>query len=246
MNKRIAIPAISVLAVGVIVAGYFLWQQTTKLGEAESEIVTLEGDVSTLKGDVSTLEGDVSTLEGTVSTLEGDVSTLEGNVSTLEGDVSTLEGDVSTLESELADSEATVSTLEADLETANAEKRRLQADVSTQQTINSTLSAELKKVKDPRHFASTQELADWLQEDDTDTRYADEDVATHCFILQIRALRDGYLLPALIIETAGGEILFGSWVAIGDELYGVTAWDDNVWYVGYLFQPQGSHPLPLD
>ncbi len=148
MNKWIAIPVIAVLAVGVIVTGYLLMQQTTKLGEAESEIVTLEG-----------------------------------NVSTLEGNVSTLEENVLSLETDLAGSEATVSTLQTDLASANSTIKNLQGDVSTQRNLNSTLTTELKKVKDPRHFASLQELTDWLKKDDTNTKYANESEWQIAFIL---------------------------------------------------------------
>ena len=240
MNKWIAIPVIAVLAVGIIVGGYFLWQQTSKLGEAESEIVALDGDVSTL-------EGNVSTLEGNVSTLEGNVSTLEGNVSILETDLAGSEATVSTLETDLAESEATVSILEADLGTANSRITNLQADVSTQQTINSSLSSELTKVKDPRHFASLTELVDWVDQDNTDTAYSSKSLIELAFILQVRALRDGYLLPAHF-EDLGGDYYVeyvGNLAYIGDEIYYVGPQDDDVFLWAYV-SPIPSHPLSLD
>ncbi len=216
MNKWIAIPVIAVLAVGVIVGGYFLWQQTSKLGEAESEIVTLEGNITTLEGNVAILETDLAESEATVSTLETD----------------------------LAESEATVSTLEADLTSANSRITDLQADVSTQQTINSSLSAELKTVKDPRHFASVTELTDWLYQDDTDTKYADERAPMMAYILQVRALRDGYLLPA-DVDVEGSASYWSNSALIGDEVYWVYAWNDGIEWTAYL-TPLPSHPLPLD
>jgi hypothetical protein len=188
------------------------------------------------------LEGSVSTLEGDVSTLEGNVSTLEGNVSTLEGNVSTLEGNVATLETDLAESEATASTLEADLGTANSQISSLQADVSTQQTINSSLSTELKKVKDPRHFASITELTDWLDQDDTDTKYAGKSGAQLAFILQVRALRNGYLLSALVFEDGeeGANL-----AVIEDEYWVINPEDDDTEFMQYM-DPLPSHPQPLD
>ncbi len=181
MKKWIAIPVIAILAVGVIVCGVFLWQQTTKLGDAQTEIVTLEGDVATLEGDVATLEGDVATLEGNVATLEGTVS---------------------------------------------------------------TLSAELKKVKDPRHFSSLTELTDWLQKDDTNTKYANEDPTRRAFILQVRALRDGYLLPATLYSEYEVSYVINKAVIEG-YTYSVWSDSDDVYldiYTGLL----PSHPLPLD
>ncbi len=198
MNKWIAIPVIAVLAIGVIGVGYLYWQQTNKLGEAESEIVALEGNVSTLEGNVSTLEVN------------------------------------------LTESEVTVTTLEADLETANSRINSLQADVSTQQTINLTLTSELKMVKDPRHFNSIQELTDWLHEDDTDTRFADESNAQKACILQVRALRDGYLLSTFIVDEEGA-----CFAVIEDEYWAINPEDDDTEF-GYYMQPLPSHPLPLD
>ncbi len=241
MNKWIAVPVITILAVGIIVGGYFLWQQTSKLGEAESEIVALEGNVSTLEGNVSTLEGNVATLETDLAESEATVSTLEGNVSTLEGNVSTLEGNVSTLETDLAESEATVSTLEADLTSANSRISNLQSDVSTQQTINSSLSAELKTVKDPRHFASLSELVDWLQQDDTDTKYTDKNSDELAFILKVRALRDGYLLQASVAEDGFGW----NFAIIQDEFWFVDPANDDTSFYIYV-DPLPSYPLPLD
>ncbi len=175
---------------------------------------------------------------------KAEIVVLEDNVSTLKGNVSTLEGDVATLETKLADSEATVSTLEADLETANAEIEDLQADVSTQRNINSSLSAELKKVEDPRHFESLAELTDWLHDDDADTKYADEGVSQRCFILQVRALRDGYLLPVSFYTQEDGRKVANNKAVIGDIVYFVYL-DDSIKRYAPI-QPLPSHPLPLD
>ena len=207
--KWLAITVIIILAIATIGGGYFYWQQTSKLAEANSEIVALEG-----------------------------------NAASLEGKVSSLEGNVSTLETNLADSEATVATLGTDLEAANAEIDGLQADVSTQRTINSALSAELETVKDPRHFESLQELTDWLEQDDTNTKYADEDLIKMSYILMIRAVRDGYLL-SVSLWASDGDVWVSNDALIGTSIYSVNAWDDQIieWFEG--MQPQPSHPLPL-
>ncbi len=47
MKKWIAIPVIAVLAIGVIITGYSLWQQTSKLTEANEQIVTLKASLVT-------------------------------------------------------------------------------------------------------------------------------------------------------------------------------------------------------
>ncbi len=216
MSKWIAITVIGVLGVGVIATGILLWQQTGALGDARS--------------DIADLEGNVATLEGTKATLEGNVATLEGNVSTLE--------------TQLSESEATVSGLETDLDAADAENSRLSSDLSTQRNINSALSSELNKVKSPRLFQSTQELADWLYEDDTDTRYASETGTVMSYILMIRALRDGFLLP-VDVDYVGDTPYVSNAAIIGDSFYWIYSWDDDFVWVDWIV-PIPSGALSLD
>ena len=87
MNKRVAISVITVLAVGVSAAGYFVVQQSNKLGETESEIVALEENVSALEENVSTLEENGSILEVRLTGLEAKVSTLEADLDKANDDV---------------------------------------------------------------------------------------------------------------------------------------------------------------
>ena len=60
INKWIAIPIIGVLAAGLIAMGFLYQQETNKLKDAQSEIVTLEGNVSTLEAEISALEARMS------------------------------------------------------------------------------------------------------------------------------------------------------------------------------------------
>ena len=104
MNKRIAIPVIAVLAIVLIVGGYFLWQQTSKLTdeltEAKSEISALEGNVSTLEGNVATLETKLADSEAEVSTLEADLSAAQSRISSLQSDLTTAESERDSLKQE--------------------------------------------------------------------------------------------------------------------------------------------------
>jgi S1-C subfamily serine protease len=115
MNKWIAIPIIVILAIGTITNGVFYLQESSRLKDAESEVVALQEDVATMEEDIATMEGAVSTMGGNLSALEGDVSVLEGDASVLEGDVSVLEGDVSVLEGDVSVLEGDVSVLEGDV-----------------------------------------------------------------------------------------------------------------------------------
>jgi hypothetical protein len=80
MNKWIAIPIIVVLAVGLIAMGFLYRQETNKLKDAQSEIVTLEGNVSTLEARMSpelnlsppAVDGLTMTVDGVVTPGIGD------------------------------------------------------------------------------------------------------------------------------------------------------------------------------
>ena len=132
MNKQMTISIISVLAIGVIVAGILYAQETNKLRDAQSEIVTLEENVSALESNGSVLKGEISALETGLAASEAEGLTLESNVSVLEGDISALE-------TELAASEAEVSTLEGDLAAEEARSSTLETEVST---LEGDLAAE--------------------------------------------------------------------------------------------------------
>jgi septal ring factor EnvC (AmiA/AmiB activator) len=206
MNKWVAITIIAVLAVLVIGGGYFLWQQTDKLGKAEDEVATLENNVSSLQGDLAASQAEASSLQG-----------------------------------KLTASEATVTSLQADLSAANTTIKGLEGDLSGLRTTNSALSADLKKIQSPRHFSSLQELTDWLYKDDTNTKYTTESAVQKSFILQVRALRDGYLLPVDFYQESGQWYVTNSAV-IGDKVYRVRASDDSTWAIANT-TPIPSHPL---
>jgi len=219
MNKWVTIPVISILAIAVIGVGVFLWLQTSKLGDAESEIVSQESEIASL---------------------EEEVTSLQGNVTNLEANVTSLEDNVSTLETSLSDSEEMASTLETDLETANSKISNLQGDVSIQRNINSQLTNELKTVKDPRHFSSLTELTDWLNKDETESN-TDKTGAQLAFMIQVSALRDGYILSTLIFDNGSASLL----AVIEDEYWGIDPETDESFFFDYI-KPLPSHPLPLD
>ena len=249
MNQRIAIPIIGVLAVGLIATGVFYLQGTNKLEDAQTEIAGLQGDVSGLEEDLAATEEDLEATEGDLAATEVDLAAVEATNSTLEVG--------------LADSVARVATLETELDDANSATQ-------TQLDRNLTLSEELLTVKDPRHFETLEELEAWLAQDDTNTntRLASATPAERAFILQVRALRDGYLLPAwfedfnfLDIDVDGvmimvdhldqnhfdGTIDFvGNLAYIGDAIYYVWAEEDFIVEFAVALPLIPSHPQPLE
>jgi len=147
MNKWVIIPIVIILAAGTVTNGVFYLQESSKLKDAQSQLVALGEDVSTLEVDVSTLEGGVSALEGNVSTLEGGVSALEGNVATLEGGVSALEGNVSTLEGGVSALEGNVSTLEGGVSALEGNVSTLEGGVSALEGNVSSLGGDVSALQ---------------------------------------------------------------------------------------------------
>ncbi len=260
MNKWINISIIGVLVVGLAASLFFYFQESGNLKDAQDVIVDLEGDVSTLDDIVSTLgtdlaaaeaevtrlDGELTAAEAQVSTLEADLAAAEGQVSTLEADLAAAEGQVSTLEADLAAAETQVSTLEADLAAAEGQVSTLEAELADAEAQVATLAEELQTVKDPRHFASLQELEAWLAQDDTDTAYPFAGPFEQAFILQVRALRDGYLLP-VYFEDLDYDFLVemsGNFAYIGDEIYYVDPAVDFIVLWAFV-DAIPSHPLPL-
>jgi hypothetical protein len=220
MNKRIAIPIIGVLVVGLIATGVFYLQGTNELEDAQDEIAGLQGDVSGLEGDLAATEADLAATEE---------------------DLAVSAADLAVSEADLAEAEDLVSDLETEIDQANSAAQ-------TQQNLNLTLSEELAKAKDPRHFESLEELEAWLAQDDTDTRIRFTSISPEerAFILQVRALRDGYLLSASFEDFNFDGLLDlpGNMAYIGDEIYWIRAADDFVVLFVRDVPPIPSHPLP--
>ena len=237
INKWISISIPSVLAVVIIIAGIFLLQQTDELTETKSQVVILEGEVFSLEGNVLNLETRL-----TESTIE--ISTLEGTISTLQTEKDGAEARGLTLQTELTKANDDITEAIADLAEA-------QESITARQAIISKLSDELNFVKDPRNFKSLEELEEWLAEDDTDSNLRYDEIPTTeiAFILQIKALRSGYLLPAWFedIDMDGTLDYVGNLAYIGTEIYYVWAEDDFVFLMIQTdVPPIADHPLPLE
>jgi septal ring factor EnvC (AmiA/AmiB activator) len=276
MNRWISISIIAVLAVGLVVSLFLYFQESGRLKDARLEIVDLEGTVSILETDLAAVEAEVSALETDLAEAEAEVSTLEtdlaaaeaevsaleqeklilftnlaaaeAEVSALETDLAAAEAEVSALETDLAAAEAEVSALETDLAAAEAEVSALETDLAAAEAEVSALSAELQTVKDPRHFTSLQELEAWLAQDNTDIAYPFASSFERAYILQVRALRDGYLLPANFedIDFDFTVDFVGNLAYIGNEIYYVWAGDDSTFMWASNTPPLPPHPLPLD
>jgi serine protease Do len=157
MNKWVVIPIIIILTAGTIANGVLYAQESSKLKDTQSQMVSLgenfsalegsfsalDDNVSSLEGNVLSLEGDVSAIGDNVSNLEDDVSVMEENYSTLSGDVLALEDDVSSLEGNVSTMEDNVSNLEGDVSAMGDNVSNLEDDVSALEGNYSALSGNV-------------------------------------------------------------------------------------------------------
>jgi len=180
--------------------------------------------------------------QNTITNLQGDVSDLKGDLAAAERNLTASEVTSLTLQEELLDSTTRVTTLETELDEGNSA-------IQTQLSLNLALSGELEKVQNPRHFETLDELEAWLAQDDTDTKVRWQSLPPEqkVFILQVRALRDGYLLPAWFEDFDFDNIIdfVGNLAYIGDEIYYVWPFDDSVAEFAFV-PPIPSHPLPSE
>jgi uncharacterized membrane-anchored protein YhcB (DUF1043 family) len=178
------------------------------------------------------------------SKLNDELDSAEAQIAALRSEVSSLENNVSTLQTKLADSENKASVLQANLNAANTHSAALEDTIRSLQGTISTQADGLKKIKYPRHFASLAELTNWLQKDDTNLKYPGVTVLQRAFILQVKALQDGYLLPVRMpVVALGLTELDTNFAIIGDSIYNVRASDDSVerWATAPALS---SYPIP--
>ena len=162
----------------------------------------------------------------------------------LRAEIDLLSADNEQLATELANAQN-------DLYEANDRITILESEISDkntlfeeQQTTNTALTEELNKIKNPKLFSSQSELADWLFKDKTDTIAADYDPLHQAYVLQIAALRDGYILPA-DVDITDGDLLISNSAIIQDEFLWVYAWDDDIVFATYI-DPIPMSPYPTE
>ena len=126
----------------------------------------------------------------------------------------------------------------------NAELAQARAELAALTAANDTAIADLKKVSSPRHFYSIEELRDWLARDDTNTNpaYASLGLADKAFILQVKALRDGYILSTAI-DADAQHIYSWNIAIVGPSIYVVIADTDEVIFLANFEMPPAQPPL---
>ena len=174
-----------------------------------------------------------------VAGLEQDVASLTDDLSAMTGERDTLEGEKADLETELDDANSEISSLQSSLSVKTSE-------LNSEEARTTALQGELNTVIYPRHFSSLQELRDWLEQDDTDDEWTDVSCyAELCYMLQVRALQDGYLIST-DVDFESGVDYWSNCAVIGDTIYWIYPDDDSVNQVGdsSWFEILPSRPIP--
>ncbi len=265
-SKLFSFIGMGVLAVALVAVGVLFYQATARLNRASEQIAVLETSVTSLQGNVASLNSQLTTEKASVADLQGKLASeqaraadLQARMTATQGDLAASKAQAASLQADLAAANAKVASLTADLATANGKVTTTQAaldkatadlakantDLAKASADLAAASSTLKKIQYPRHFSSLTELETWLARDDTNTNpaYAGTTGPEKCFILQVKALRDGFLLPASTYND-GTIIYIDNMSMIGGTMYFVNPTTDVVtpYATGPAFP---SYPLPL-
>jgi uncharacterized coiled-coil protein SlyX len=225
--------------VALIVLGVFYAQGVGKLDDANARIYNLETQLAKEKAAAASLEVQLAAQKTMVADLQAQLSATKA-------DLTASQAKVSSLTSDLTAANAKVTGLTADLAAANSKVASTQASLDKAYADLAISASSLKQVQDPRHFNTLAELQTWLAKDDTNTNpaYAASSSYAKAFILQVKALRDGYLLPACLDWDA---TYIYSWNAavVGGMVVSVNASTDVITPGPTFGSAPPSHPLPL-
>jgi hypothetical protein len=222
----------AVLAAALVVVGVLYSMKNSDLNQAKTDIAGLENNVATLQTQLTAEQANAAALQTQLTATINDLNASRDEVAQLEEDLSA--------------SELRITDLEAELDSANAELTQAYAEIAGLTDANAALSAELNMIKDPRHFNSLDELETWLENDDTDTNsaYSSLTPQARAYVLQVKALRDGYLLSACI-DWDTNYIYSWNIAVIGKAVYSVNAENDVITAGPSFSNALPLHPLPL-
>jgi chromosome segregation ATPase len=238
LNKWLSIGIIAVLVIGLATTGYLYSGKSTDLNNANAQIASQKTTIAGLNKDVDDSKAETANVQKQLSDSQANVVLLNGNITDLTGKNTKLSADLNTANTSLASTQSSLTSTQGQLTSA--------------QSSITTLNATVKKVSDQKHFTSVADLTAWLQKDDTNTKYKSlattniHDYLLMSYILEVRAARDGYILPTYYLPDSSGNSWVSNYAIIGDTMYLVEAGDDSVtayWKLGSV-QPADPEPLP--
>lgn len=188
---------------------------------------------------ITALEVNVTSLEEQLTIEKANATRLETQLAITNFDLVASQAKAASLTTDLAASIAKVTATQASLNRANL-------DLAAALTNDTTQAATLKKIQDPRHFDSLAELTNWLAKDDTNTNpaYSTYSDYSKAFVLQVKALRDGYLLPACL-DWDLTYIYSWNVAVVEGTVYSIDPTTDAITQGPTFGNPPPSHPLPL-
>ena len=129
---------------------------------------------------------------------------------------------MASIQASLDSTNADINGLISQLNAANAKATSVQASLDA-------ANASLKAVQSPRFFTSPAELTAFLAQDDTNTNpvYSGYTGTVKAFILQIQALRAGYLIAASI-EWDSQYFYYGDVTNVGGVMYLINPLTDAI------------------
>ena len=243
--------ATGVLVVALLIVGVLYGTGVGKLNNANANITTLTANVADLGTQLSAAQANAADLQTQLTASKANAADLQTQLTSAQSDLAASNAKVTSLTSDVATANAKVTSLTSDLEAANGKVTAVQTSLDKATTdlavANATIGtqiAALKKVQDPQFFNTLADLTAWLAKDDTNINpaYAAYGSITKAYILQIKALRDGYLIGA-----------YGSWDGSGlyydnTTIAGGVIVDVNVLTDEAVIGPAYNaplHPLPM-
>lgn len=235
MKWFLIILAIVVVLGGAGYGGWLLIQKNDELDKANATVANLNTSLTAAQSQLSNAQGQLASEKARATELQTNLDISMARVIELENEIATINNLLNGSQGDIA---TEINRLTAQLSAANAELAALK-------TSTAASLAELTKIKSPHHFYTIEELRDWLERDDTNTNpeYGLLGPADKAFILQVKALRDGFLLPAAV--DADTEHIY-SWniAVIGPSIYVVTAETDEATLLANFEMPPAQRPLP--
>jgi uncharacterized phage infection (PIP) family protein YhgE len=214
----------------------------TQLTTEKANSANLQTQLTAAQANVTKVTSDLSTAQTSLTTAQGQIKTIQASLDTANVSVPKLTSDLTTANAKVTTTQAILDKATADLVTANANLTKANTDLATMTTNFNAANTNYKKVADPRHFLTVQ---DWLAKDDTNTNqaYSNMRPSEKCYILQIKAMREGLLLSAGI-DYYNNSVYYNNVAVVGGAIYAVDVLTDQIALEGTT-TPYASHPLPL-
>ena len=216
--------AVAVVLSGFGVCGWLIFQKSEELDQTNASNAILNVNLATTQGLLSQAQDKATAIQGQLDAERAGATALEIELAAQMTRIAALETELEGLYALVDDED-----IAAELARLSAELAEANADLTRLMTESAATLTELAKIKNPRHFGTKEELKDWLEHDDTNTNpdYELLGPANRAFILQVKALRDGYILPAAI-DADDDNIYVWNIAVIGTTVYVVNADTDEI------------------